>query len=291
MIGFQIAPRINAASRMAHAMLAHNLLMEKDRAHARVLALELDAHNTARQKISACLAEEVRTIAREKYADKKFIFAAEEHFPYGIVGLIAGSIAREFRKPTCVMTKGKETSQGSFRSIPEVNIMEMLEKCGELLVKFGGHSQAAGMTIRNENLETFYEKFNALVEKRLHGIITEPELWIDMRLKPEHIVPKLLNGIQLFAPFGAGNSEPVFMLENMQVLEVRLVGNGNKHLKLKLASENAVKSFDAIGFSLGETFADLQKGEHLDVVFQLNENNWNGATIIQLNLLDLRRKI
>lgn len=290
MIGFQIAPRINAASRMAHAMLAHELLMENDRVHARVLALELDAHNTARQKISAGLAEEVRKIAREKYAEQKFIFAVEKHFPFGIVGLIAGRIANEFHKPTCVLAKGEKTSQGSFRSIPELNIIEILEQCGDLLVKFGGHSQAAGMTIRNENLKIFYEKFNKLVEERLTGIATEPELWIDARLKSEHISPNLLRDIMLFAPFGDGNSEPVFMLENMCVLEMRLVGNSNKHLKLKLAPENGGKSFDAIGFSFGEAFSDLQKGEHLDVVFQLNENTWNGSTSIQLKLLDLRRR-
>lgn len=289
-IGFQIAPRINAASRMAHAMLAHDLLMEKDQAHARVLALELDAHNTARQKISACLAEEVRMIASEKYANKKFVFAVEEHFPYGIVGLIAGRIAREFRKPTCVMTKDKETSRGSFRSIPEINIIETLSECGDLIVKFGGHSQAAGMTIRNENLEVFYEKFNRLIEERLTNIVTEPELWIDAKLKPEHISQKLLSDIALFAPFGDGNPEPVFMLENMRVEEARLVGNGEKHWKLKLAPENSGKVFDAIGFSLGEAFPDLQKGERMDIVFQLNENTWNGSTGIQLKLLDLSRK-
>jgi len=290
-IGFRIAPRINAASRMAHAMLAHELLMEKDQAHARVLALELDAHNVARQKVSALLTEEVRIIAREKYPDKKFIFAAEEHFPYGIVGLVAGKVASEFHKPTCVLTRGAETSQGSFRSIPELNIIETLEQCGDLLVKFGGHAQAAGMTIRNENLEKFYEKFNALVEKQLAETVTEPELWIDMRLKPEHITPKLSRDIMLFSPFGEGNPEPVFLLENMRIEEVRLVGNGSKHLKLRLAPEDArTKSFDAIGFSLAGTLADLKKGELLDAVFQLSENTWNGSTSIQLKLIDIRRK-
>lgn len=290
-IGFQIAPRINAASRMAHAMLAHDLLMEKDQAHARVLALELDAHNVARQKISAASTDEVRAIAIEKYADKKFIFAVGEHFPYGIVGLIAGRIASEFRKPACVMTRGAETSQGSFRSIPELNIIEVLEACGDLLVKFGGHAQAAGMTIRNENLDIFYERFNALAEERLTGVVTEPELRIDVRLRPEHIVPKLYRDIMLFAPFGEGNPEPVFVLENMRVEEARLVGNGSKHLKLKLApGDGDAKIFDAIGFSLGNLFSDLQKGELLDVVFRLSENAWNGSVSIQLKVLDMRRK-
>ena len=290
-IGFRIAPRINAASRMAHAMLAHELLMEKDQAHARVLALELDAHNVARQKVSAVTTDEVRTIALAKYHDKKFIFAVEEHFPFGIVGLVAGRIANEFHKPTCVLTRGKETSQGSFRSIPELNIIETIEQCSKLLMKFGGHAQAAGMTIKNENLEKFYEKFNALVEKQLASIVTEPELWIDVRLKPEHITAKLCRDIMLFSPFGEGNPEPVFLLENMQVVDVRLVGNGSKHLKLRLVPEDAsTKSFDAIGFSLGEALVDLKKGELLDVVFQLSENTWNGSTAIQLKLVDIRRK-
>ncbi|MDO8566215.1 MAG: single-stranded-DNA-specific exonuclease RecJ [Candidatus Moranbacteria bacterium] len=289
-IGFRIAPRINAASRMAHAMLAHELLMEKDQAHARVLALELDAHNVARQKISASMTEEIRIIASTKYRDKKFIFAVGEHFPYGIVGLVAGKIAGEFHKPTCVLTRGVETSQGSFRSIPELNIIENLEQCGELLMKFGGHAQAAGMTIWNENLEKFYEKFNALVEKKLASIVTEPELWIDLCLKPEHITPQLCRDIMLFSPFGEGNPEPIFLLENMRVEEVRLVGNGNKHLKLRLVSPDGTKHFDAIGFSLGGAVADLKKDEVLDVVFQLSENTWNGTTTIQLKLIDIRRK-
>lgn len=289
MIGFQIAPRINAASRMAHAMLAHDLLMERDQVHARTLALELDAHNVARQKISTAMTEIVRRVAKEKYKDKKFIFAVGEEYPFGIVGLIAGRIASEFRKPTCVLTRGKETSQGSFRSIPELNIIETIEACGDMLVKFGGHAQAAGMTIRNENLDLFYDKFNSLVEKSLTGVVTEPELLIDMRLSSEHITPKLYRDIMLFAPFGEGNLEPVFALENARVEEARLVGATGKHLKLRITPDGSTKSLDAIGFSLGERFNDLKPGEPIDVAFQLSENTWNGNTSIQLKIVDMRR--
>ena len=291
MIGFRIAPRINAASRMAHAMLAHDLLMEKDPVHARTLALELDALNVARQKQSTAITDTVRLIAVEKYSDKKFIFAVDEHFPFGIVGLVAGRIASEFHKPTCVLTRGEKTSRGSFRSIPELNVIETIEACGDLLERYGGHAQAAGMTIKNEHLEAFYEKFNALVEKSLTNVVTEAELWIDARLKPEHITQKLYRDIMLFAPFGEGNPEPVFALENMRVEEARLVGNGSKHLKLSLSpGEGNTRRFDAIGFSLGEAWNDLRLGELLDVVFQLSENTWNGSTTIQLKLIDIRRK-
>lgn len=290
MIGFQIAPRINAASRMAHAMLAHNLLMERDAAKARMLALDLEAQNVARQKVSADTTDMVRAVAKERYADKKFIFAVDEHYPFGIVGLVAGRIANEFRKPTCVLTKGETTSQGSFRSIPELDIIETIEACGDMLEKFGGHAQAAGMTIRNDRLDVFYEKFNALVEEKLTGVVTEPELLIDARIRPEHITPKLASDIMLFAPFGEGNPEPLFALEDVVVESARFVGNGEKHLKLVLASSDGARRFDAIGFSLGTAFPDLREGERLDVAFTLNENVWNGRTSLQLKLADIRRR-
>ncbi len=290
MIGFQIAPRINAASRMAHAMLAHQLLMERDQAEARVLALELEDCNVRRQKVSAEVTDRVRKIAIEKFFDKKFIFAVDEHFPYGVVGLIAGRIAREFNKPTCVMTKGETTSTGSFRSIPELNIIEVIEECGTMLEKYGGHAQAAGMTIRNDRMEAFYEKFNALVEKKLAKVVTEPEQWIDVVLRPEHITSKLYRDLVAFAPFGEGNPEPVFALENMVVREARLVGNGSKHLKLSLVPQGGIKCFDAIGFSFGVNFPDLKENDILDVAFTLAENTWNGSTSLQLKLVDMRQK-
>jgi single-stranded-DNA-specific exonuclease len=290
MIGFQIAPRINAASRMAHAMLAHQLLMERDQAHARNLALELEDCNVRRQKVSTEVTDMVRLIASEKYADKKFIFAADEKFPYGVVGLIAGRIANEFHKPTCIMTKGDVTSTGSFRSIPELNIIETLEECGDMLEKYGGHAQAAGMTIRNDHMDEFYAKFNALVEKKLADVVTEPEQWIDMVVRPEHLTPKLYNELQLFAPFGEGNPEPVFVLKDIVVREARLVGNGSKHWKLSLVPEGGVKCFDAIGFSLGTTFPDIKENDVLDIAFTLCENTWNGSTSLQLKLVDLKPK-
>jgi len=290
-IGFQIAPRINAASRMAHALLAHNLLIEKERVQARILALELDAWNVERQKISATTTDQVRAIAIEKYQKRKFIFALDENFPFGIIGLVAGRIAHEFHKPTCVLTRGETESRGSFRSIPELNVIEIIEQCGDLLKKFGGHSQAAGMTIENKNLDAFYEKFDALATSVLENVVTEPEIIVDMKIIPEHITSALCHDLKLLAPFGEGNPEPIFALENMFIYDVRFVGNGEKHIKLRLgSSEKNGKIFDAIGFSFGETFPDLQVGETLDILFHISENTWNGSTTVQLKLVDIHRK-
>ncbi|MBP7811492.1 MAG: single-stranded-DNA-specific exonuclease RecJ [Candidatus Moranbacteria bacterium] len=286
-IAFQIAPRINAASRMAHAMLAHDLLMESDAEKAGKLALELENHNNARRKLSTETAERVSALVEAEYQDKKFIFAVGEEYPFGIVGLIAGRIAHTYRKPTCVLFRGATESMGSFRSIPEFNIIEAIEKCADLLVKFGGHAQAAGMTIKNENLDVFYERFSSLVEHDLRDVMTEPELWIDMEIRSTDIVPELVTGIARFAPFGEGNAEPVFSLADMLVKQVRFVGNGNKHLKFSLESPDGLKSFDAIGFSLGERFPEIAVGDRLDIAFTLEENMWNGRSSIQLKLVDM----
>ncbi len=289
MIGFQIAPRINAAGRMAHAQAAHELLMCEDHSIARGLALDIEANNVARQKISTQTTDQVRKVAQLQYADKKFIFAVSEHYPLGIVGLVAGRIAHELNKPTAVFQKGEHESQGSFRSIPSINIIEAIEECGDLLVKFGGHAMAAGLTVKNEHIEAFYEKLNGIIEKKLEGIVVEPEILIDMKLSPYHITPQLVSEIGKMAPFGEGNREPVFLLENMSVQSVRMVGNGSKHLKLALRSDDAEgRTFDAIGFSLGAKFPDLAIGQKLDVVFGLEANVWNGRTTTQLKLIDMR---
>lgn len=289
-IGFQIGPRINAAGRMAHARMAHDLLMETDREKARGLASEIEALNDARRKISKDTTDLVREVAENEYADKKFIFAVDERYPFGIVGLVAGRIAHEFNKPTAVLQRGETESQGSFRSIPSVNIIEAIEQCSDLLVKFGGHAQAAGLTIKNEYLDIFYEKLNGIIDRQLEGVVVEPELWIDMKLSPYHVTPQLVSEIRKFAPFGEGNREPVFLVEDLEVEHVRAVGSDGKHLKLLLRPQvgGALKAFDAIGFNLGERFADIAPGHRVDAVFQLDENTWNGNTTLQLKLEDMR---
>ncbi len=286
-IAFQIAPRINAASRMAHAMLAHDLLMESDTDKASKLAGELEEHNNARRKLSTEMTERVHALVETKYWNKKFIFAVDKEYPFGIVGLIAGRVAHTYRKPTCILSRGASESMGSFRSIPEFDIIEALEKCADLLVKFGGHAQAAGMTIKNENLDAFYERFSALVEDGLREVTTEPELWIDMEIRPTDIVFELVNTLARFAPFGESNTEPIFSLSDMRVKQVRFVGKGDKHLKFLLESSDGLKSFDAIAFSLGERFSTISEGDRLDIAFTLEENVWNGRSSIQLKLIDL----
>ena len=288
-VSFQIAPRINAAGRMNHASIAYNLISEKDRIKARGLALELEDCNKKRQAVTKQIVEEVKVLANNAFKDKKFIFAAGKHFPIGIVGLVAGRITDKFKKPSAVLQKGENESKGSFRSIPQINIIEAIEECGNLLIKYGGHSQAAGISIENKNLEKFYEKLNALIESELRGKDISPEILIDAEISPEDIGFKLAEEIKKMEPFGKGNEEPIFLTKNLIVEELRWVGNGEKHLKLFLRPNNETpKIFEAIGFNLSNKFKNIKPGDIIDIVFNLQQDSWNGNKKIQLMIVDLK---
>ncbi len=289
-IAFQVAPRINSAGRMDHAGIALRLIQEKDTVSARGLALELEANNQKRQKATSLIVDEIRILANNMFQKKPFIFALGEHFPAGILGLAAGKIADEFGKPTAVVQKGEKTSKGSLRSIPEVDIISAIEKCKKYLLKFGGHSQAAGIEASNENLDNFFKELNSLIEKEIGGKDLSKSIGIDLEITPEEIDLTLADEIRKMEPFGVGNEEPVFLMKNMVVVETRVVGNGNKHLKLQIRPQkNSPKIFECIGFGMGEEFKNLKSGKIIDTVFNIREDHWNGNKKLQLRLIDLKK--
>jgi len=288
-ISFQIAPRINAAGRMDHASFSYKLMIEKDAIKARDMALEVESKNQSRQKITGEITREARAVAENMFKDKKFIFAENEHWPVGLLGLVAGKISDEFNKPTLILQKREYEFVGSLRSIPQINIIETLEKCAELLIKFGGHAQAAGVRVAHNKIEKFYAKFGELIEEQLAGKDITPQIEIDAEIGADDLNWDLVGQIKKMEPFGEGNVEPVFLARNMIVENFRIVGNGSKHLKLVLRAEDkSPKMFEAIGFGLGDKFPDLKNGDKIDIVFNLQEDEWNGNKKIQLKLVDLR---
>jgi len=288
-VAFQIAPRINATGRMDHAGVSYKLIMEKDQVHARVLALEVEERNQERQKMTAEIVKEIESVAERDFSDKKFIFVENEHWPVGILGLVAGKVVDKFQKPAVIFQIQEKEYVGSLRSIPEINIIECLEKCAGLLSKFGGHSQAAGVRIAPENVPQFCAKMAKLIEKELGEKEIISTLSIDLELKAQDIDWEFMLDLKKMEPFGMGNREPVFMLKNMCISDVRMVGNGIKHLKLALrATDGNPKIFDAIGFKLGDEFSGLKKDDLVDVVFNLSEDEWNGSKKIQMKLIDLK---
>ena len=288
-IAFQVAPRINAAGRMDHASISYKLLIEKNTAVARDMALEVESNNQKRQKMTAEIFREVQILAKNSFKDRKFIFAENPHWPVGILGLVAGKIADEFQKPSIILQRQEEIFVGSLRSIPEINIVECLEKCSDLLIQFGGHSQAAGIKIAKGNIEKLFEKMSGLIEKELEGKEINPTLKIDLEITAEDIDWDFMTELKKMEPFGQGNEEPVFCLKNMRVVDFKIVGNGEKHLKLSLRGEGASpKIFDAIGFKMAQNFPQLKKDDKIDIVCNLQEDEWNGNKKIQLKLIDMR---
>jgi len=286
-IAFHIAPRINAASRMAHARIAHDLLMEADPGKAREFARTLESYNDDRRKVSEKISGLVREVALQSM-DRQVVFAAHEDFHFGVIGLVAGRVAHEFRKPVIVLTKGETESRGSLRSIPEVNIIEALEECSDLLIRFGGHAAAAGLLVKNADLQALETRLGEIVARRLSGKDTEPEFLADMVIDPADLTLDLARAIRRFAPFGEGNPEPVFFIGDAEVRELCSVGSDGKHVKFSLSFPGGIL-IDAIGFSLSDRIPGLRQGDQLDILFQIDENEWQGNVKLQLKLIDMRR--
>lgn len=291
-VSFYIAPRINAAGRINHANLAYNLVVENNVALARDYALELEANNSQRQKMTEMVVDEVKILAGNLYKDKKFVFAVGQNYPIGVVGLVAGKIAQQFNKPAAVFQKGETQSKGSFRSIPQINIIETLGKCSDLLVRFGGHSQAAGATVANDKLEEFYQKMDALICEQLDGEDLSEEILVDGEIMAAEVDFNLVEGIEKLKPFGEGNSEPIFEMKNLIVHEKKTIGSGEKHIKLYLApSDGCPKIFEAISFNGYEKFSFINTGDKIDMLCNIQKDEWNGNKKIQLTLLDAKKII
>lgn len=285
-VGFMIAPRINAMGRIKHAIESLRLLCIKDKTKAKELALYLGKTNNERQKI----VNEVVLHAREQALSKSWsgaIVVSHESYHEGVIGLAAAKLVEEFWRPSIVLSKGKDISKASARSIPGFNIIELIRKFDDLLDDGGGHPMAAGFSIKTERLEVFTKRFEEESTLLLDDEILMPQTKVDLEIEFGKISWKLVEFLKRFEPTGLGNPTPVFVTYGVKVVEAKTVGSDGKHLKLKL--EKNKNYFDAIGFGLGNfpiKSADTQK---VDIVYSVEENIWNGNKSIQLKVKDLRK--
>ncbi len=283
-IGYMLGPRINAAGRLDSAMIAYDLLTS-DMPDAGRLAQELQELNTRRQVLTMQAVEIARErVMSETDGDPSLIFAANAEFLPGIVGLVAGRLCEEFYVPAIVIEMSEDESRGSCRSIPEFNITHALDQCADLLVRHGGHAQAAGFTVPNENLPVLRERMTELASTALAGQDLRPTLDIDVEVPFDYLTMNLAQELEQLEPIGAKNSAPMFMTRRLYVAESRRVGQEGRHLKLKLA--HGPHQIDAIGFKLGD-WADRIPA-YVDVAYHLEINEWNGHIKLQLNVQDLR---
>ncbi|HEY78830.1 MAG TPA: single-stranded-DNA-specific exonuclease RecJ [Dehalococcoidia bacterium] len=280
-ISWIIAPRLNAAGRLAHAMTSYRLLMTDSPREAQAMARWLEQKNSERQRLT----EKAMARAREQVLAREIsplLFAGDREIQVGIAGLVAGRLSEEFYRPTVVIKVGEKISSGSCRSIPEFNIILALNQCHRLFYHFGGHSQAAGFTLPTRNLPRLKEHLSELAAAQLEGIALRPQLDIEAEISLAELAGDTYQSIQQLAPFGAGNPVPAFLSRNVEMLDCRTMGNNSHHLRLKLRQGGTM--WDAVGFRMGENIGEVSS--RLDVVYNLELDRWRGAENLRLNILD-----
>ncbi len=282
-IGFAIGPRINAAGRLDSAMLAYQLLSTESEAEAKSLAEQLQSLNIKRQDLTREAQELVRGSLPTD--DTPLIFHADEGFPQGIVGLVAGRLVEEFYRPAVIVQQGPDESHGSCRSIPQFDITRALDKCADLLVRHGGHMLAAGFTVSNQNIASLRQRLITLAHDELRGQELIPTLEIDAVLDPNQLDEKLVEELSMLEPMGYMFQQPIFATRNARVLDSRTVGKDSQHLKLRIARAGQ-PPLDAIGFGLGAWASGMP--ERIDLAYHLEINEWNGRRSVQMNLEDIR---
>lgn len=284
-VGFMIAPRINAMGRLKHAIDSLRLLCTRNRKQAEELASFLGKTNAERQKI----VEEVVVHARrasKNMMSESVIFIAHESYHEGVIGLAASRLVEEYYKPTIIVSRGKEISKASARSIQGFNIIKAIKSMEELLIDAGGHPMAAGFSIKTSNMEKFSLRFNKETTRLLTEELLTKKLSVDLELDFNLINKRLSDLIKKFEPTGSANPSPTFVTKSVLVVGARAVGKNRRHLKMKLRRDEQI--FDAIAFGFGEYSPRLSLGEEIDLVYALEENVWNGVRSLQLNVKDMR---
>ena len=285
---FVVAPRINAAGRIAHANLVIELLTQKQEKEIISKAYEIEYLNDKRKRLDEEITQEaLAQIIENQEENKKTTVVFQPFWHKGVIGIVASRLIENYYRPTLVFTKNEDKLVASARSVSGFNIYNALEACQEYLEQFGGHKYAAGLTIKEENYNKFKEAFERIVSQTIDKELLEQRINIDLEIKLEDVSSIFFETLKRFAPFGPENMTPVFLSKGVKAKEFRTVGDGS-HLRIVLTNIEETVSFVAIGFGLAEKKTLLEKGQPFDIVYQLEENIWNGRASIQMRIKDIQ---
>ncbi|MFA5644215.1 MAG: single-stranded-DNA-specific exonuclease RecJ [Patescibacteria group bacterium] len=304
-VGFQIGPRLNAASRIKHANSALNLLISKDQGEAEKLARDLNNKNLERQKIT----EEVMSMA-ESQIDKENLpeiiivkdFSSNS-WNEGVIGLVAGKLTERYYRPVLVVVKTEEqvtddqgqsqwVYKGSGRSIEEFNLVEALEDNKKFLYKYGGHPMAGGFSILSEEeFSLFAKSIEKMAKDKLAQTSLLPKIKVDCEINFSNIDDELVELVEKMSPFGQSNPIPKFATFNVKIIDVSKMGFDSQHIKIKFLNhdDKDMKSFWGISFGGSERYRHLNIGDNVDVVYTLEFNEFNGRKDIQLKIIDIKK--
>jgi single-stranded-DNA-specific exonuclease len=285
---FIIAPRINAAGRIKHGNYAVQLLTEMDFETAIDFAASIEIFNADRKELDKQITNQALIQLIDNKEEERFTSVVfQEDWHKGVIGIVASRLIEKYYRPTLVFTKSGDKLAASARSVKGFDVYNALEACSEFIEQFGGHKYAAGLTLAPENYENFKNKFEEVVKSTIDIELLTPEIAIDAVIDLSEITPKFFRIIQQMAPFGPMNMKPTFSSTCVRDNGYgKQVGADKTHLKLNVFQGDNQKTYNSIGFNLGNKMA-LVKDE-FDIVYALDENEWNGVKSVQLLLKDLK---
>lgn len=289
---FTIAPRINAAGRMKSGIHAVNILTETNLDKANQFAVNIEKYNLDRRAFDQRItAEALKQIENNKEKTGFTTVVYDKDWHKGVIGIVASRLIETYYRPTLVFTKSGDYLAASARSVKGFDVYKALESCSEFIEQFGGHKYAAGLTLLPKNYKKFKAKFEQIVKDTIPKELLEPEISIDSVVYLSDLTPKFNRIVKQFGPFGPKNMKPVFLSTALRDNGYgKTVGSENKHLKLNIIAGADNKTYNAIGFNLGNKKNSISNGKSFEAVYTLEENIWKGITSLQLNIKDIREE-
>ncbi|MBQ1793613.1 MAG: single-stranded-DNA-specific exonuclease RecJ, partial [Peptostreptococcaceae bacterium] len=286
-IGFSIGPRINAAGRLGYSYLGVELFTTQSKEEAIEIASLLEEKNNERQMIEAKMYQEAEAIINsdERYKNDKVLIIANEGWQHGVIGIVASKLTEKYYKPTILLTIEDGEATGSARSIKGFSIFDALMKCSDILGKFGGHEQAAGLSLNEEYIDELRNRVNEFADYSLNQEDLIENIAVEFELDEDAIDFNLIEELHRLEPFGMSNPSPRFILRNCEIKDIFKLGKEKNHLKLNLSKKN---TYECIGFNMSYLAEGYNIGDKVDVLFQLDENTYMGNRKIQFLLKDIR---
>jgi single-stranded-DNA-specific exonuclease len=289
-VGFILAPRLNAVGRLEHAQRAVELLTATDEETAASIAAELNEENARRQEISRTIFEEAEAMLAEQETIGPAIVLAKEGWHAGVIGIVASRLVDKYYRPAILLSLDGGHAKGSCRSIPPLDLYNAIKACSDDLIQFGGHSQAAGLTLQADKVDRFREDFCRTVAERLAPRDFEPEINIDVILKKDHAITlELLDQLECLEPFGCGNEAPVFAMRDALIRNPRTVGREQNHLRL--FAEYGGVSYNSIMWQAGPLLPAVGSNTEADLAFLPKRNFFRGVESVNLQLMAIRQPL
>ncbi len=290
-IVFKIGPRLNASGRIQSAAEAVDLLVTKDLKFAKEKAVQIDEYNQTRKDLDKTITEEANTILKSctNLEDRKGIVIFNEEWHKGVIGIVASRLSEEYYRPSVVLTRSGDLATGSARSVPGFDIYRAIESCRDLLENFGGHTYAAGLSMKMDNVAEFTRRFEEYVAANISEEQMTPVIDIDAEIQFQEITPKFFRILKQFNPFGPDNNKPVFCTKRVfDYGTSRLVGRDQEHLKLELVDSHSENIVNGIAFGMSEHNDHVKSFNPFDICYSIEENTYNGNTSIQLLVRDIK---